>query len=85
MYADKGRNPQLLLEMTDKDVVDKFRDVVGVGNVTDRTYGKSHWKPRYRWTMRKKDEVIRILSAMLPYFGNRRAYKALNILDDLEL
>lgn len=77
---------QLTVGMTDKDVVQKFCDVVGYGHVTEsKTKTPDHWKQVYTWRAAKTTEVRRILSAMLPYFGNRRAYKALNILDTLEL
>jgi hypothetical protein len=73
--------------MTDKDVVTAFAEVVGYGNVNPKKYRSkpAHWKDQWEWAVCKQSEVRRILSALLPHLGNRRAYKALNILDDLEL
>ena len=90
MTQDKRRNQsyQLVLRMTDKDVVEAFRDVVGYGNVVELhppNHKKKGWSKFYSWTCCKRDQVRFILGKLLPYFGNRRAYKALNILDDLEL
>ena len=90
MVKDKRRpnSFQLSLHMCDKDVVEKFAKVVGYGNVVTLhppVHKKQGWSEFHRWTCAKRSEIRRILSAMLPYFGDRRAYTALNILDDLEL
>ena len=77
--------PKLSLNMTDLDVMEDFQRIVGVGNIHPRKGKyKANWKPAYEWTMSKQSEVERILLAMLPYFGQRRAYKALNCLDDID-
>ena len=74
---------QLEIEMTDKDVIQKFRDVMECGNVYYRE--RPNVKPTWRWAVGNKRDVSRCLTLMLPFFGNRRAYKALNILDSIEL
>ena len=76
--------PRLYLKMTDQDIVEKFAEVVGYGNV-NYVPTKKQWKDAFAWEISKATEVRRITAAMLPYLGLRRAYKALNILDDLEL
>ena len=84
----RARAHQLVLRMTDKDVVESFRDVVGYGNIVELhppNHKAKGWSKFYSWSCGKRDQVRFILSKMLPYFGNRRAYKALNILDDLEI
>lgn len=78
----------LKLTMTDKDVVEKFVQWAGYGNITIDDWNVSHnanHKLAYQWRVGKKSVVRKLVAAMLPHFGNRRAYKALNILDDLEL
>ena len=76
---------QMSLQMTDKDVVELFRNVVGVGNIYECCVQKPHHKPSWKWQCGAKDDVRYVLGKFLPYLGQRRAYKALNILDDLEL
>jgi hypothetical protein len=81
---------QLVLQMADYDVVSEFLQTIGAGsirvqNLASRPSYKGKAPFAFRWTLRKKKEVRKVLSNLLPYFGNRRAYKALNILDDLEL
>ena len=77
--------PRLYLKMTDRDVVEKFADGVGYGNVNLVRSPRSDWKDAYAWEIAKTSEVHRILDAFLPHLGNRRAHKALDVLDHLEL
>ena len=74
---------RLGLKMTDKDIVEKFAEVVGYGNV-NYLKTKDEWKDAYCWEISKTSEVRRITAAMLPYLGSRRAHKALDILDHIE-
>lgn len=80
--------PQLALRMTDQDVVMKFAEIFPVAKVYELSAeqcGPCATKSQFCWQVRSKEKVRLVLSAMLPYFGNRRAYKALNVLDDIEL
>ena len=72
------------ISMTDKDVITKLHNLFG-GCLYDRPPLKEGWKPQYRWILRKKSEVQALLAASLPYFGDRRAHRALNKLDLIEL
>ena len=84
----KDRTYRMEMSMTDKDVIDRFHQAVGFGSVSEVDRGKSgkeHWKPLYRWYSGKREDIRQLLSQMLPYFGNRRAYTALNALDNIEL
>ena len=76
--------PRLYLKMTDKDVVEKFASTVGYGNVNLVPSPRSEWKDAFAWEISKMSEVRRIISSFLPFFGDRRAHKALDILDSLE-
>jgi len=80
----RRKYPALNLSMCDKDVVNNFAEVVGYGKV-HKMERPSPRKTIYRWEVNKRSEVRRILDLLLPHLGLRRAYKALNILDDLEL
>jgi len=81
----KSSYPRIAIAMTDEDVIRRFGEVVGITHYTLRKDNTPNRKPAWEWRTGVREEVIRILSMMLPYFGNRRAYKALNILDTLEL
>ena len=73
--------------MTDLDIVERFRDIVGVDNaicMRQRT-DNGNCKPLYLYRIGARADIQRVLSAFLPYFGLRRAYTALNTLDLIEL
>jgi hypothetical protein len=77
---------RLILTMTDKDVVEKFAKIVGIERVVPLQRAPDPTrKPAWTWRTGKRVEVRRILATFLPYLGNRRGYKALNALDDIEL
>ena len=73
---------RLHLAMTDKDAVEDFARVIGYG------YAREQLRPgrqtQYEWSVSRKSIVRDTLEKMLPYFGMRRAYKALNCLDDID-
>ena len=79
----KDGRTRLFLEMTDKDVVESFRDVLDTGSVTGPHY-RADYKPVYKWNIGKQKVVKKILEAMLPLLGERRSFKALNCLDDID-
>jgi hypothetical protein len=81
----QNSGPVLQLRMADKDVVEQFVEVMGYGNIIPEKPAQPHHKPTWRWRVAKLSEVRRMLSMMLPLLGERRAYKALNALDDIEL
>ena len=84
IYKKKDYNgAAVYIEMTDKDVLDSFAEVFPGGTWHQRKSDKH--KQRWSYQISRRNMVIHALSKMLPYFHNRRAYKALNILDDLEL
>lgn len=91
-YTPKGQfHKRLLLTMTDYDVVCKFAEIVGLPDniyVVKTNQLKKDGSPKlqaWSWRTGKASEIRRILGMFLPYLGNRRAYKALNVLDALEL
>ena len=71
--------------MTDKDVMERFVNVVGFGNLTGPyMYEKSRNKtPFWSWQIAKSKEVLRILKMFLPHFGLRRAAKAIEAINHL--
>ena len=74
----------LEMNMTDFDVIRRFGAIVGAGNYSTRYEADLVRKPQLRIRIGKRAAVVRILEMFLPYFGDRRAHKALDILDDIE-
>jgi hypothetical protein len=79
------RSIQLRVVMTDKDIIERFHKLAGCGKVRtadmDKPYSKPHYKQQYAWYCAKREDTTRLLMDMLPYFGERRAKKALDVLD----
>lgn len=82
-YMDeRGGRPGIRVDMTDEDVVRRLHEWTGIGNVTGPylpvgTQKKQHW----RWTVTARDDAAWLIGLMAPWFGARRAAKALEILD----
>ena len=77
---------RIKLSMTDKDVVERFAKIFNLKANGPYYYSghRSHYKPYYVTNSKKQSVVRDIVSTLLPYFGDRRAHKALDILDHLE-
>ncbi len=76
---------RIQIGMTDLDVLKRFRDMAGgVGTIRPLKKYKSHHKNAWKLRVGDKENVSRLLSMMLPYLGNRRAYDALNALDTMD-
>ena len=78
---------KLSMNMTDKDVMQKFVDIIGYGNLNGPYYysgDRAHCKPRWQWEIGRKGEVLRALKLLLPYFGERRAEKATEAINHLQ-
>ena len=91
MYEGEGciektstRGYRLSIVSTDLDIIEKIQAFAG-GSVYPQKRYKAHHKPAWRWRLGTKEEVVKLLTQMLPFLGNRRAYDALNALDIMEL
>jgi len=77
----RGSGAQLRLGMNDKDVVEKFRRIVGCGGLYAHNPGTGSVKPNWTWYVYAADKVGPILEAFLPFLGERRTAKALEALE----
>ena len=73
---------QLVLGMTDQDVVRRLHAITGIGRVYKKAPGKPHWKPQLSWVSCTYGESASLLKKLLPYFGRRRAAAARKFLAD---
>lgn len=70
-----GDTWNITLSMTDEDVVRRAHLSAGVGQVTELSQREEHWKPQWRWTVSKREDVFAVVTALLPYLGKRRSAK----------
>lgn len=69
----------------DKDVVEDFHNAMGHGSVYQRiAKQKEHHSTIYMWQVYSRKKVRECLELLLPFLGERRAYTALNCLDDID-
>jgi hypothetical protein len=62
---------------TDKDVIDRFRSVVGAGRLSSQAPGRNHRNKRlWRLDISQVDDVLRITRLLYPWLGNRRRSRA---------
>lgn len=68
----------LTLEMSDKDIVDKFQNILGCGSIRHRIRtDKPNSKPTWQWNLTNSVQISAILYAIYPWLGIRRRQKAL--------
>ena len=78
-HGGRSNRPNLSVEMTDEDIINRFHTIAGCGSVTSRV--RPPHKPTYAWRAGSADAVVNMLERMLPLLGERRAAKAKNALD----
>lgn len=75
----------LRLNMTDRDIVDRFAAVVGMGTVRGPLpVQEAHHKPAYSWSICQRNEVACFCRAVLPWMGERRGARIGQILSAYE-
>ena len=77
---------KLSIEMTDRDVLERFAQIVDAGAICDKTCTnpKSQWRASYHWQVYARDDVARILTWFLPWLQSRRGEKARATLERLK-
>lgn len=69
--------------MTDEDVIRRFHRAVGFGRVTG-PHKNRNVKPIWRWRLQNHRDSHALLVRMLPYLGERRRARAVDILQWIE-
>jgi hypothetical protein len=63
---------ELVIVMTDQDVIEKLARITGVGNVTFVKRAKAHWSDQYRWRVSRMAHIAHVLSQIEEHLGSRR-------------
>ncbi len=63
---------RISLQMTDQDVVQKVRDVVGLGTVRLAKAQKAHHKDTHQWQVSAMKPVTDLMELLRPLMGERR-------------
>ena len=75
--------PHSKVAMTDLDILERLQDIFG-GHIYTKAKQKPHHKQGWTWQITRKADVYATLEKLLPWFGERRSYRALNVLDHLD-
>jgi hypothetical protein len=75
----QGETPRLILAMVDRDVVERFRDIVGMGRLC-----VNRRRPPYQsllaWDITSFEKVQALIAMWWPWLGERRRAKAKDVL-----
>lgn len=69
--SDKKLQVNIIVGMTDKDVVQRCHEITGIGTFRS-SWTKQGNKQNYKWCVYKQKDVARILLAIVPLMGERR-------------
>lgn len=67
---------RLGIEMTDRDVLERFCAAVGVGTVSGPRQRDPKWRPLWLWSSATHDEATTLLKRMYPLLSQRRQGQA---------
>lgn len=71
-YLKNGYQPRVAVHMTDLDVLEKLRDVFGVGNIVSTQVQQKHHKPAWVWSVTRMEDAVRVMTTVRPYLFSRR-------------
>ena len=71
-----GGSWQLVIAMTDLDVIMRVHTLTGCGTVSLIRPARPDWKPQHRWRVCRATDISRIMTLLVPYLGERRQEKA---------
>lgn len=80
--AKSSPHPILSLASTDEDVLRRFQRIVGRGKVYGPYNKGAGTKPRFDWQTGSYLNCAEIMRAFLPYLGERRRAKAIEVLGE---
>lgn len=81
-------NNVMIVRMTDRDVLEKFLKIVGVGYLRDckptRSW-KPHYKPAFEWRVTGYSNLLMLARQFNPWFGARRSAKLQQLIQNRPL
>jgi hypothetical protein len=78
----KWGGPQVVVQMVDRDVIDRLHEWTGVGHVTGPYRLKeADRQPTWKWAVTARDDAAWLIGKLTPLFGQRRRARAVEVLD----
>lgn len=73
--------PRVQMNITDKETLDRFHEVVGVGKIYSHKNGSYlSNKPQWRWQIATKEGVREVIEQLYPWLSERRQARANELL-----
>lgn len=70
---------RIAIGMCDKDVLDRFLAIVGVGHINGPYAGKKvNHRPTYFWRCGRREEQIQFINRIWPYLSQRRRQQVID-------
>lgn len=67
--------------MTDKDIVERFGAIIGVGRLHVERRNNPRHSTVYRWTLTNQADVAKLICLFWPWMGERRRAAAMEMLE----
>jgi hypothetical protein len=67
--------------MTDLDILQRLRQLTGVGRIYSITRRKDIHKDAWIWAVQRRAHIRHVINAVLPWLGERRTLAARRLLD----
>lgn len=84
MSIAKNGGTRLAIGMTDRDVIDQVNAMFPSTTIQIVPSQKANWKTKFTWRISNPETVREILELLLPWFGERRAARAREVLHHLD-
>lgn len=84
MSIAKNGGTRLTIRMTDRDVIERVNALFPCTKIQVVRFQNERWKTQYGWRISEPDTVRQILTLLLPWFGERRAARAREVLAHLD-
>lgn len=75
--------PRITVAMTDRDIVDRVASIAGCGLVNRYEPKSPTQQTQWHWKLNRQAQVLEVITALLPWFGERRTERAVAIIDHL--
>lgn len=79
--GSSNRYPRIRVEMRDEDVVQRVKALCGGGGAVRRVERRQGHHTTFRFQLCDRERLKIVLTAILPYMGNRRSEKIQELLE----
>lgn len=74
---------ELVLGINDRDIIERFQNIVGVGGLYGPYPNGTNYKTT-TWRVGSREHIQAVIAALWPWFGERRRFKAREMLSTLK-